>query len=281
MFVKFLYSQCRAEWHWSRDRAAVAARWTWLQAQVSDLEYRIRQQYDIYKQIRANKGNVVLGEPPPPVDLMAKSKAERTGRKLSPIEEKLALLQAKAEVSPANVSMLLSNVDKQSSLLTDQMGPLYTPQQSPISGTSSTSNSTVATPKTPSVLNGFVEGRLSETVTPRTLGGPETSSSPALDHTFQAARCRPVKSYRKRKLLRTAGLHHLNRKAARLSTVQCHCYPPVSSCAMCGGRHNNTISMDATTVPYSERVALLDVSYHSVLSFKQGKQERKFYAVKR
>ncbi|KAL8164697.1 UNVERIFIED_CONTAM: hypothetical protein K2H54_002747 [Gekko kuhli] len=44
------------------ERAAIICRWTWLQAQVSDLEYRIRQQTDVYKQLRASKGPVVLGD---------------------------------------------------------------------------------------------------------------------------------------------------------------------------------------------------------------------------
>lgn len=56
----------RSEWRWAADRAAIVSRWNWLQAHVSDLEYRIRQQTDIYKQIRANKGLIVLGEAPSP-----------------------------------------------------------------------------------------------------------------------------------------------------------------------------------------------------------------------
>ncbi|XP_075299898.1 KAT8 regulatory NSL complex subunit 1 isoform X2 [Opisthocomus hoazin] len=52
----------RAEWRWAADRAAIVSRWNWLQAHVSDLEYRIRQQTDIYKQIRANKS--VCGSQP-------------------------------------------------------------------------------------------------------------------------------------------------------------------------------------------------------------------------
>ena len=51
----------RSTWKWAKDRAAVAARWTWLHAQVSDLEYRIRQMSELYRNIRANKGAVVLG----------------------------------------------------------------------------------------------------------------------------------------------------------------------------------------------------------------------------
>ena len=94
--------------------------------------------------------------------------------------------------------------------------------------------------------------------------------SPALDNTCQAARCRSVRSYGKRKLLRTSGVHQLGRKASRLSTVRCHCYPPVVPCAMCGRRYNNVLTVDPETMPLAERVSLLDSSYHPVLSFTHG-----------
>ena len=41
----------------------IASRWTWLQAQVSDLEYRIRLQSDLYRQLRSRKGAVTLHDP--------------------------------------------------------------------------------------------------------------------------------------------------------------------------------------------------------------------------
>lgn len=44
-----------AECQWAMERATIICQWTWLQAQISDLEYRIRQQTDLYKQLRANK----------------------------------------------------------------------------------------------------------------------------------------------------------------------------------------------------------------------------------
>ncbi|CAK9797138.1 KAT8 regulatory NSL complex subunit 1 [Anthophora quadrimaculata] len=50
----------RAAWRYAQDRAGVAARWTWLQAQISDLEYRIRQHNELQRHIRANKGLVIL-----------------------------------------------------------------------------------------------------------------------------------------------------------------------------------------------------------------------------
>jgi hypothetical protein len=45
----FISSAKRAAWKWAQDRAGVASRWMWLQAQVSDLEYRIRQHNEIHR----------------------------------------------------------------------------------------------------------------------------------------------------------------------------------------------------------------------------------------
>ncbi|XP_015592058.1 KAT8 regulatory NSL complex subunit 1 isoform X2 [Cephus cinctus] len=50
----------RAGWRYAQDRAGVASRWTWLQAQISDLEYRIRQHNDLQRHVRASKGLVML-----------------------------------------------------------------------------------------------------------------------------------------------------------------------------------------------------------------------------
>ncbi|XP_041938237.1 KAT8 regulatory NSL complex subunit 1 [Alosa sapidissima] len=55
----------RAEGRYAVERSAIISHWNWLQAHVSDLEYRIRQQAEIYKQIRASKGAVELAEPAP------------------------------------------------------------------------------------------------------------------------------------------------------------------------------------------------------------------------
>ncbi|XP_058262436.1 KAT8 regulatory NSL complex subunit 1 [Hemibagrus wyckioides] len=52
----------RAEGRFALERASIISRWTWLQAHISDLEYRIRQHTDIYRQIRASKGSVELGD---------------------------------------------------------------------------------------------------------------------------------------------------------------------------------------------------------------------------
>ncbi|CAG4935451.1 unnamed protein product [Parnassius apollo] len=54
----------RALWSWQKARASIASRWCWLQAQVQELEYKIRQHNDLHKQVRDAKGPVELeGEP--------------------------------------------------------------------------------------------------------------------------------------------------------------------------------------------------------------------------
>lgn len=62
----YIFRQKRAAWKYATERATIAARWTWLQAQISDLEYRIRQHSDLHRTIRSNKGTVSLGGTSPP-----------------------------------------------------------------------------------------------------------------------------------------------------------------------------------------------------------------------
>ena len=56
------FSCKRAAWRYARDRASVVGRWTWLQANISDLEYRIRQYSECHRQLRTNKGSVRLDD---------------------------------------------------------------------------------------------------------------------------------------------------------------------------------------------------------------------------
>ncbi|PVD35813.1 hypothetical protein C0Q70_02782 [Pomacea canaliculata] len=272
----------RAEWKWAVERAAVASRWTWLQAQVSDLEYRIRQQSDIYKQIRLAKGPVNLGDPPTPQDLLQHVHRNSIETRI-PVSA-ASLPSSGTEVSPCNVSAVMSNVDRQASRLTQSLGNCLSPATlSPTSSMSSSRpRSTVSSP--PLTQNGFVESPFStsggETDTAESsplgqssdqhLSAAVVDLSPVLDPTCRAARCLPLKHpLRKRKLLRTSGLHLMSRKAARLSTIKCHCHHPVMPCVVCSGRVNNMQPLEPDYMPFRERVALLDSSYHHVLSFPE------------
>ncbi|KAM7359603.1 non-specific lethal 1 isoform 2-T6 [Cochliomyia hominivorax] len=48
----------RAAWRYSRDRAAIASRWSWLLSQISDLEIKIRQHSELHQEILRSKGPV-------------------------------------------------------------------------------------------------------------------------------------------------------------------------------------------------------------------------------
>lgn len=47
----------KAIWKWAHERSRLASRWTWLQAQVADLEFRIRGQNDATIHARAHKSH--------------------------------------------------------------------------------------------------------------------------------------------------------------------------------------------------------------------------------
>ncbi|XP_049331508.1 KAT8 regulatory NSL complex subunit 1 [Astyanax mexicanus] len=55
------------EWQWTRDRAWLGSRWVWLQAQVSELEYRIRALTDLYTHLRQGKVGATHSVPETPL----------------------------------------------------------------------------------------------------------------------------------------------------------------------------------------------------------------------
>ncbi|XP_005091967.1 KAT8 regulatory NSL complex subunit 1 [Aplysia californica] len=280
----------RAEWKWAKDRAAVVSRWTWLQAQVSDLEYRIRQQSQVYRQLRNSKGGVVLGDPPTPMDILRRLQGLPVKNAAASSTEVKSSVPATdstspgSEVSPCNVSAVLSNIDKQASRLTQSLGNCLSPANSTLGSPAGSSSKISPMPcgnnTTDSPAGSTTDAdttRENSPMVPTELRLPEKfgdlltpniSSAPS-DASCQAARCRPLRSYRKRKILKTIGLYKSNLKAARLSDVKCRCYPPSGTCPMCGGRYNNTQIVDADTMCFKEKVAILDPSFHPVLSFPQ------------
>lgn len=61
--ASFPFSANRAAWRWAQERARLASRWNWLTAEISDLEYRIRQHTELHNQLRKSKGPVLLLRP--------------------------------------------------------------------------------------------------------------------------------------------------------------------------------------------------------------------------
>ncbi|XP_025855310.1 KAT8 regulatory NSL complex subunit 1 isoform X3 [Vulpes vulpes] len=238
----------RSEWRWAADRAAIVSRWNWLQAHVSDLEYRIRQQTDIYKQIRANKGLIVLGEAPPPehtttdlfLPLSSEVKTDHGNDKL--IE---------------SVSQPLENHGASGhpseSLSTKSCGALR-----PVNGVINTLQP---------ILADHIPGDISDAEEQLQKKQRLNLVSSSTDGTCVAARTRPVLSCKKRRLVRPNSIVPLSRKVHRNSTMRSGC-DVNPSCALCGS--GSTITMPPEIhyeAPLLERLSQLDSCVHPVLAF--------------
>ncbi|XP_025910255.1 KAT8 regulatory NSL complex subunit 1 isoform X1 [Nothoprocta perdicaria] len=237
----------RAEWRWAADRAAIVSRWNWLQAHVSDLEYRIRQQTDIYKQIRANKGLIVLGEASPPDPAVDEaSRPVSTEVKLEPGADRLGVSGSQPL---ENLGVSAANIPE-----SHPAKPCGAPR--PVNG----------------VINTLQSG-LAE----HTQGdGPEAEEllhkkqrlnlvSSSFDGTCVAARTRPVLSCKKRRLVRPSSIMPLSKKIHRNSLARCSC-DVNPSCALCGTRSSTTLEIQYDA-PLLERLSQLDSCIHPVLSF--------------
>ncbi|XP_036195995.1 KAT8 regulatory NSL complex subunit 1 isoform X4 [Myotis myotis] len=236
----------RSEWRWAADRAAIVSRWNWLQAHVSDLEYRIRQQTDIYKQIRANKGLVVLGEAPPPenatADLVLSSevKTDHGNDKLT-----------------ESVSQPLENHGasghSSESLSTKSYGALR-----PVNGVINTLQP---------VLADHIPGDNSDAEEQLHKKQRLNLVSSSTDGTCVAARTRPLLSCKKRRLVRPNSIVPLSKKVYRNSPVRSGC-DVNPFCALCGSSSANAMPPEIHyEAPLLERLSQLDSCVHPVLAF--------------
>ncbi|KAG6938295.1 KAT8 regulatory NSL complex subunit 1 [Chelydra serpentina] len=237
----------RSEWRWAADRAAIVSRWNWLQAHVSDLEYRIRQQTDIYKQIRANKGLIVLGEASSPDTAVDDASHPLSAEvKLEPGTDRLG-----ASISQPVVNLGTSVGNTPESLPSKPCGALR-----PVNGVINTLQSGLAEHAQGDGTD--VEELLHKKQRLNMVSSPS-------DGTCVAARTRPVLSCKKRRLVRPSNIIPLSKKVHRNSMVRCSCdVNPL--CAICGTR--SSISPEIQyEAPLLERLSQLDSCIHPVLSF--------------
>ncbi|XP_075379496.1 KAT8 regulatory NSL complex subunit 1 isoform X3 [Mycteria americana] len=237
----------RAEWRWAADRAAIVSRWNWLQAHVSDLEYRIRQQTDIYKQIRANKGLIVLGEASPPdpaVDDASRPVSAEV--KLEPGADRLSV----------SGSQPLENLG---------ISAANTPESHPAKpcGAPRPVNGVINTLQPGLAEHAQGDGQEAEELLHKKQRLNMVSSSS--DGTCVAARTRPVLSCKKRRLVRPSSIIPLSKKVHRNSLARCSC-DVNPSCALCGTRSSTTLEIQYDA-PLLERLSQLDSCIHPVLSF--------------
>uniref|UniRef100_A0A8B9ZUE3 KAT8 regulatory NSL complex subunit 1 n=1 Tax=Anas zonorhyncha TaxID=75864 RepID=A0A8B9ZUE3_9AVES len=221
----------RAEWRWAADRAAIVSRWNWLQAHVSDLEYRIRQQTDIYKQIRANKVRTVW------------------------LRGVFAL--------PPNGS-LPSSVSGSQPLENSGISASSTPESHPAKpcGAPRPVNGVINTLQPGLAEHAQGDGQEAEELLHKKQRLNMVSAS---DGTCVAARTRPVLSCKKRRLVRPSSIMPLSKKVHRNSLVRCSC-DVNPSCALCGTRSSTTLEIQYDA-PLLERLSQLDSCIHPVLSF--------------
>uniref|UniRef100_A0A8C5MAH4 KAT8 regulatory NSL complex subunit 1 like n=1 Tax=Leptobrachium leishanense TaxID=445787 RepID=A0A8C5MAH4_9ANUR len=203
---------CDIEWNWLSHRAGIGSRWAWLQAQISELEYKIQQLADIHAQIRKTKGTVTLEEHsrgiyrrepglPDPCTLLSpvgRLPAPTLGTNLSPTMD--------LEMSPSSPTLLLRNIEKQSAQLTEMVHSLIvhgsiSPMESPKSkGNKRSANgfpyrATRPHDKASQYPNGFC----GQQQTKRRKNSAKASS--AIRSNFSgSARTRPLKAFHKRRL---------------------------------------------------------------------------------
>ncbi|XP_060104225.1 KAT8 regulatory NSL complex subunit 1-like [Heteronotia binoei] len=279
-----------AERQWAMERAAIICRWTWLQAQVSDLEYRIRQQTDVYKQLRASKGPVVLGDLQHE-DLMKQQNRlssstavnSRRNKVLSPPSNmKVPTGDRSCGLSPCIPSYLLQNTEKLNSHLSQSLRNLVcqSPTSTSINGAPEPSKACTSPHQVNGISNCFTPGSAKPSSQdgadagrilkkPKQLNNSLPAAPSPLDNSCVAARIRPVCRYRKRRLVRASAVSHLSRKPQKPLSQKCSCEHP-SSCILCDCK-TSIQTIDPGTMSLEERVGLLDSGFHPILSFSHGR----------
>ncbi|XP_075286053.1 KAT8 regulatory NSL complex subunit 1-like protein isoform X5 [Opisthocomus hoazin] len=271
-----------SEWKWLADRARIGSRWTWLQAQISELEYKIQQLTDLHRQIRATKGMVILEEFPFPKDILKKQMQltdqeallNATGNSQAAIERQDSLPEHDFEMSPSSPTLLLRNIEKQSAQLSEIISSLIAPLS--LSPASSSLSSKTCRPR--QLVNG---------ISFRASDNREVSSSSSclLDHqnikkrrrdrtrlrslsvanVRTSARTMPLHhSFQKRRLYRMHGACYWSQQTS-LSRDASFPYKPRLPCMVPASAFSSSeYNAESKILDY---VKELDSSFHPVLSF--------------
>ncbi|XP_021083068.1 KAT8 regulatory NSL complex subunit 1-like protein isoform X3 [Mesocricetus auratus] len=269
------------EWKWLVDRAQVGSRWTWLQAQISELEYKIQQLTDIHRHIRASKGIVILEECPLPKDIL-KKQIQFSNQAVSlstsvnsqvPQRGEEPLPEHDFEMSPSSPTLLLRNIEKQSAQLTEIINSLIaplnlSPTSSPLSS-KSCSHKCLANGISRSAsenldeLSSSSSWLLNQKHSKKRRKDRTRLKSPSLAIMSTAARTRPLQSFHKRKLYRLSPTFYwtpqtLPSKEAFLNATQIpYMGSPLSW---------DSWEQSSKSQLLREHISKLDSSFHPVLS---------------
>lgn len=244
----FCFRNKRAIWRWLRNRASIAYRLSWLQSHMSALEYKIHHYTEMYKKLRCTKGQVIL-----------KNVCDQIMN------------------GSVGASSSLSSSSTTSSLLTSVASAATA------TTTMSTTTRTIAV-KSPAnahvVLNGYHGSLAAVTTSPRKTDVSDAvlGSISCTDSDEQCSRtCPLLKSrFRKRNLIRLDALHPnggISATRPKYSSVRCDCVPPIT-CVLCAARGPGVDLSNqhiySTLLPVQSKIALLEPTYHPVLSFPSG-----------
>uniref|UniRef100_A0A8C7EDK5 KAT8 regulatory NSL complex subunit 1 like n=1 Tax=Nothoprocta perdicaria TaxID=30464 RepID=A0A8C7EDK5_NOTPE len=271
-----------SEWKWLADRARVGCRWTWLQAQISELEYKIQQLTDLHRQIRSTKGMVVLEEFPFPKDILKKQIQLRdqeallnaTGNSQAAIERRDSLPEHDFEMSPSSPTLLLRNIEKQSAQLSEIISSLIaplnlSPASSPLSSKTcrhrqlvngisfrASDNREVSSSSSWLLDHQHIKKRRRDKTRLRSLSVTNLSTS---------ARTRPLHSFQKRKLYRISqrvvSCLPPQTLPSRDVSLTCKTQLPFMAAA------SPSSQSDSAASKIVDYVQELDSSFHPVLSF--------------
>ncbi|XP_062972147.1 KAT8 regulatory NSL complex subunit 1-like protein isoform X2 [Elgaria multicarinata webbii] len=269
----------RSDWKWLVDRAKIGCRWTWLQAQISELEYKIQQLTDLHRQIRATKGMVILEEFSIPKDVLKKrtqltdqeALLNTTGNSQAPLERQDAWPEHDFEMSPSSPTLLLRNIEKQSAQLSEIISSLIAPlnlsptssplsskpykQKELVNGISlrdSENNEEISSSNSWLVDQQHLKRRKKDKMKLRTSPVATMSTS---------ARTRPLQSFRRRKLYKMSTAFSSNQQAMQLKD------PLFNTEEVVPGSTWSSYEFNTQFRSQRQFMLELDTSFHPVLSF--------------
>uniref|UniRef100_A0AAR2L5C2 PEHE domain-containing protein n=1 Tax=Pygocentrus nattereri TaxID=42514 RepID=A0AAR2L5C2_PYGNA len=223
----------RAEGRYAVDRASIISHWNWLQAHVSDLEYRIRQQTDIYRQIRANK---------------VRKRLYAHRHTYSPLTLINAQILSLSQIQTCMCFFLFGSVSAYGIAMETNLRKGCAPVRQ-VNG----------------VINSLRASSPESAELEEQLRLQQRSSS-VPDSSCVAARSRPLLSCKRRRLLRPSSITNLNRKVQKQAgTGRCGCEVS-GQCVMCSGRALAPVDAQFQ-LPLLDRLAQFDPCVHPILSF--------------
>ncbi|XP_032064674.1 KAT8 regulatory NSL complex subunit 1-like protein [Thamnophis elegans] len=267
----------RSDWKWLVERAKVGCQWTWLQDQISELEYKIQQLTDLHRQIRATKGMVILEECSVPKDILKKRTQLPDQEALNSIGNSQTFLQRQDvwpehdfEMSPSSPTLLLRNIEKQSAQLSEIISSLIAPLN--LSPTSSSLSS--KTCKQNELLNGI---SLRESENKEEISSSSSCladqqhlkrrrkekmklKTPTVALMSTSARTRPLLRSQRRKSYRMNTAFTLNNQALHQGRTLCNAEE-------IAGSKRSTYEFSTNSSIGKQLMLELDTSFHPVLSF--------------